>query len=320
MRLVFVTQDVDPGHPALAATLPKIRALAERVDELVVLALRAEPVELPPNCSVLLFGAPTKAARGFRYIRTLRAARPDAVLAHMCPVYAVLAAPFARPVLLWYTHWRATPMLRLAERASSRVLSVDRRSFPLDSAKVRAIGHGIDLSEFPCRPAPHNERLRLLALGRTSPAKGLPVIVEAARLAGADLEVRGPSLTAEEQEHRARLGVTVEPPVPREEVPALLARVDALVNNMRSGAPDKVVYEAAASCVPVFASNEVFDGLLPEELRFARDRPDELAARLEAFAALPVEERERIGHALRESVARDHSVESWADGVLQAAR
>ena len=41
--LVFVTQQVDPEHPVLAATVPKIRALAERLDEVVVLADRAVP-------------------------------------------------------------------------------------------------------------------------------------------------------------------------------------------------------------------------------------------------------------------------------------
>ena len=30
-KLVFITQQVDPRHPALAATVPKIRALAKRV-------------------------------------------------------------------------------------------------------------------------------------------------------------------------------------------------------------------------------------------------------------------------------------------------
>jgi hypothetical protein len=32
-RLVFVTQQVDPAHPALAATVPKIAAVARRVEE-----------------------------------------------------------------------------------------------------------------------------------------------------------------------------------------------------------------------------------------------------------------------------------------------
>ena len=68
--------------------------------------------------------------------------------------------------------------------------------------------------------------------------------------------------------------------MPREQVPALLAARDALVNNMRAGAPDKVVYEAAATCLPVLASNPVFAGFLPDALRFPREdarrarRPD----------------------------------------------
>ena len=57
MRLVFVTQQVDPGHPALAATVPMLRALAERVDEVVVLADRALPEVLPANCRVRRFAA-----------------------------------------------------------------------------------------------------------------------------------------------------------------------------------------------------------------------------------------------------------------------
>src|SRR6266508_4623787 len=118
-RLVFLTQSVDPAHPALAATIPKIRALADRVDDVVVLAQSGEGDGLPAN----------------------------AVVAHMIPVYVLLAAPLVRPrripLLLWYTHWKATTRLRIAERLATAIVSVDRRSFPLESAKVRSIGHGI---------------------------------------------------------------------------------------------------------------------------------------------------------------------------------
>jgi glycosyltransferase involved in cell wall biosynthesis len=319
---VFVTQQVDPGHPALAATVPKIAALARRVDEVVVLADGAVPGALPENCRVRLFAAPSKAGRGLRFEAALAREllpRPVAVVAHMCPIYAVLAAPLARPlgvpVLLWFTHWKASRLLRLAERASTRVLSVDRRSFPLDSPKVRAIGHGIDLSEFTCTPPEPRDsaRLRALALGRTSPAKGLETIVRAAELADVELEIRGPSLTDEERSERARLGDAVGEPVPRAEVPALFRRFDVLVNNMRAGAPDKVVYEAAASCLPVLASNPVFDALLDPEWRFERESAESLA---EAFRRLQRADRAAIGRTLRERVERDHSVEHWAEGVL----
>src|SRR5204862_4594952 len=127
-KLVFITQQVDPGHPALAATVPKIRALAERVDEVVVIADRTVAAALPGNCRSLSFAARGRTRRGARFQALLAREilpRPVAVVAHMCPIYAVLAAPLARPLrvplLLWYTHWARTRTLEAAERAASAV-------------------------------------------------------------------------------------------------------------------------------------------------------------------------------------------------------
>ena len=339
-KVVFITQQVDPGHPALAATVPKIRALAELVDEVVVLADGAVEGVLPENCRVQAFRAPYKALRGARFAaalaRELPGLRGGAVVAHMCPIYAVLAAPLVRPLrvplVLWFTHWRTSRLLRAAERASTAVTSVDDRSFPFQSRKLRAIGHGIDLDEFPCSPPRRGPGLRLLALGRYSTAKGLDVAVAAVPLAGDDVElhVHGPTLSDEERAHRAELEqvvselglegrVTIGDAVPRAEIPALLSAHDALVNNMRAGAPDKVVYEAAAACMPVLASNPIFDELLDPEQRFARWDPGALAERIRALAALGSDERATLGHVLRERVAAGHSVQSWARGILEAA-
>ena len=113
--------------------------------------------------------------------------------------------------------------------------------------------------------------------------------------------------------------MTIGDPVPRAEIPALLATHDALVNNMRAGAPDKVVYEAAAACLPVLASNPIFDELLAPEQRFTRWDPGSLADRIRALAAMSPEERAALGHTLRERVAASHSVQSWARGILDAA-
>ncbi|MDX6508516.1 MAG: hypothetical protein QOG81_268 [Gaiellaceae bacterium] len=96
--------------------------------------------------------------------------------------------------------------------------------------------------------------------------------------------------------------------VPRRDLPALFARSDVLVNNMRAGAPDKVVYEAAASCLPVVASNPVFDNFLAADARFERDDPASLA---DALARVDPDAR-----ALRDQVVRDHSVEHWAERLI----
>ena len=328
-RLVFVTQSVDPGHPVLAATIPKVRALAARVEEVVVLAQSAADAPLPANVEVRTFAAPSRAGRAWRFERELARALPaGAVLAHMIPVYVLLAAPLVRPrripLLLWYTHWKASMTLRVAEKLATAIVSVDRRSFPLESAKVQPIGHGIDVNEFNCFDRSGRRGVHALVLGRYSPAKGIETILRgAAQVEGVEVEVRGTSLNGLEQKHRRdleRLGVPLGDAVPRAQVPELLAGADVLLNNMEAGAPDKVVYEAAAACLPVLASNPVFDELFDGyELAFERESPESLAERLRWFSALRDDERAEIGRALRARVSERHSVDTWADGVLAAA-
>jgi glycosyltransferase involved in cell wall biosynthesis len=318
-RLIFATQKLDPNDPVLAATVPMVRALAARVDELVVLCDSAVPAAVPANARVHEFGARTQAERGARFTAALARElhpRPLGVVAHMIPLYALLAAPLVRPLrvplVLWYTHWKAHAVVRAAEKVCTAIASVDVRSFPLQSRKVHAIGHGIDLAEFACTDAPGGDQLRALVLGRYSPAKGLETILRGAELAGVHVEVHGSDESFEGYKRGLeRLAGAAElgGPVARAEIPALFARNHVLINNMRPGAADKVVYEAAASCLPVLASSPVFDDLLPPELRFDRDDPESLAERLQAL------DRRRRPE-LRELVARNHSVDRWADGLL----
>jgi glycosyltransferase involved in cell wall biosynthesis len=344
VKLVFITQRVDAEDPALGATVAKLRALAERVDELVVLALRVRPTEFPANVRLHAFDAPTQPLRGARLLAALvpeLRARPVAVLAHMAPIYAVVAAAATRParvpLLLWFTHWRASRTLWLAERASTRVLSVSAQSFPLPSTKLVATGHGIEVPAQLPPPRADDGVLRLLALGRTSPAKGLEAFVAAAALLRdlpVAIELRGPSLTAEEKAHRAALAtriaaadlanhVRLEPPVAQRDVANVYAGSDVLVNNMRAGALDKVVFEAAAAGLPVLVASEGFapfvDGLgVP--LRFAQDNAAEIAALARDMYELGPSNRAALGVELRDRVRRNHSVEHWADAVVAAAR
>jgi glycosyltransferase involved in cell wall biosynthesis len=296
-----------------------VRALAARVDDLVVLCDTA--TTSVDGVRVREFGAPTQVRRGARFTAALARELPGCggVVAHMVPLYAVLAAPLVRPrripLVLWYTHWKAHAVVRAAERVCTAVTSVDTRSFPLRSSKLHALGHAIDLEEFRCTEAPPPPA-RVLVLGRYSPAKGLETILRAARETGVHVEAHGTDETFEAYTRDLRQAfpeAELGRPVPRAEVPALFARSHALVNNMRAGAPDKVVYEAAASCLPVLAANPVFDDLLPEELRFRQDDVDDLARKLRALDL-------RRRPELRELVERRHSVDHWADGLLATVR
>jgi glycosyltransferase involved in cell wall biosynthesis len=340
-RLVFVTQQVVAAHPTLGAAAAMVRALAARVDEVVVLAAAATVEDLPANVRFLGFSAPTQALRGARFeaavARTLLRGRPVAFLAHMSPIYAVLAAPLLRPLrvplLLWYTQQGAGPELRWAERVADAILSVDPRAVPLASPKIRAIGHGIDTTEFACvAPGPRGGRLRLLSLGRYADVKGHDVALRAVRRlvdegVDAELTVHGEEATPAGALVRRQLeGLAVElgldgrarllDALPRPQVPALLAATDVLVNATHGTTADKVVFEAAACCVPAVAASPVFAELLPQELRFDDGDDVSLAAAVRAAAELPAAARRE----LRRRVEVAHSVGRWADAVLAEAR
>lgn len=340
-RLVFVTQTLDPGHGSLAQTLDLVSALAVRVDELHVLAREDRWGEAPANVVVRTFDARGKLGRGVAFERALAPSLPEAdgVLVHMVPTFLNLAAPLARlrrvPLLLWYTHWHASRSLHLATRLADLVLSVDRASFPVTTSKLRPIGHAIDVDVFDAPPpAPHDGPVRLLALGRTARWKGLGTLVEAFGLADLDatLELRGPSLTPDEEAHRRELEaaaaadprITVASAVPRAAVPEVLGAADVVVSPAEPGAGatlDKAVYEAAACSRPVLTTNAAlapFLADLPLPLVVPPRDPRALAASLSAIADAGADARAEVGAELRRRVVRDHSLAHWADGVFAA--
>ena len=325
--------------------MPQLAAIARRVDEVVVVADTVVTSALPANARAYSFRSKTKLGRGLRLLLIVARELPGlrrggAVVAHMCPVYAIVVAPIVRParvpLLMWWSHWKMDAVVRTAERLSTRVVSVAPGTFPHPSAKLVTVGQAIDVDSFPERSGERAEgSLRTLVIGRYSAAKGVRTILRALKLAndrGADLQldVYGPASNAEARTERDALQSLVDElalgervrlhgAVSRSEVVRLLGAADLLVNNAPGGA-DRVVYEAGASGIPVLASNRAHADFLAADAFFDRDDAEELARKLEALAALPAAARDQIGRRLRDLVARENSVDSWATGLLAAAR
>jgi glycosyltransferase involved in cell wall biosynthesis len=349
MRLIFVTQVLDAADPVLGVGADLARALAPRCDRLAIIAneVRAIPPDLPAE--VVSLGKENRAARALRGLRyesaLLRLARrmpADALLAHMCPIYLNLAAPIAKPLgirtVLWYAHPARTPALRLAERLADVVITSLPGAYPQRTRIATAIGQAVDLEAFaysePRKPA---GPLRLLALGRMSASKGYPVAIRGmkrARELGAEVSLRivGPATTGAERHHRNELRrlidhlalrdvIALENGVPRSEARNLLEWCDALVSTTIPGSGDKVVFEAMAAGRPVLVSNPAFASMLsnlPLSLPFADGSSEEMADRIVELAATPPAVRAEIGRELRHRVEEGHSVDHWADSVLDA--
>ena len=253
------------------------------------------------------------------------------------------------PMLLWYAHWRGDWTLRAADRLCAAALSVDRALLParqLEAPRDRARDRPRAVS--PPRNGARRTATDASAASRSAARRrGRATLTlldgfELALAQGLDarLEIRGPSTK--------RRGAARIAPSSRRGSPAArclprvreLARAGAARADPRAPAPasdalvtaadsghgtqtlDKVVYEASACAVPVIASNPALaaylDGL-PLRLDFRPRRPVATSrARSSSSRAAPAERRARqTGLELRRRVEPAHSVDTWADRVLE---
>lgn len=340
MKLVFVTQVIDARDAVLGFVPRWIQGLAAHCERVRVLALEQGDVStLPANADVRVIGRDGWLGRWLRYRRFLSEAFDegfDAVLAHMVPRYALLAAGPCRArgarLYLWYTHKGVDARLRRAVPRVRKVFTASAESLRIAAPNKVVTGHGIDLAHFdpgallPAHPA------RLLTVGRVTPAKDPLSIVAAVSILvsrGHDLylDLVGGELAAGDAAYARGLNEAIElgglrsrvvlhGAVPYRDIPALYARSTALVSASLTGSVDKVVLEAMAARRPAVTCNEsflpIFAALGPRSalLSFPPRDATALAARLETLLALPAVERARLGAELAAIVGRDHEVDA----------
>ena len=107
-------------------------------------------------------------------------------------------------------------------------------------------------------------------------------------------------------------------------MPELIRAADAVVNpggvKEKSEALDKVLFETAACAVPIVASHSALKdelSALPIPLWFRPGDADALTAVLARLARSSAAERDETGRRLRAWVEREHSLEHWADRMVE---
>ena len=325
--------------PVLGATVAKLRALAERVDELVVLdrlgrrgraarqRARAHVQRPPARRSGHALrerpgaGArpPPAARRGARpHVPDLRRARRAARPADRRPGPA-LVHPLAQE-----------QPARDRDRVSSAVLSVDERTFPVRRARCVAIGHGIDVADLPCvkrpdRGAVHVARARPHLAGegaRDDPAGGRG---GAGGQAPASSGRRSPPRSActawpwsaSSSTSGCWTGSRSAGPSRAERVPTLL-RGRRRAREQHAGGRRRQGRVRGGRDVPARARLE--------PARSTRCSPRGCGSCTATPTASPRRsagprggQRRRSGRTLRGTVEREHSVDTWADRVVELA-
>jgi glycosyltransferase involved in cell wall biosynthesis len=344
--LLVITPKVDPNDDLLGFIHTWMERLARRVDRLYILQLWAGSSRLPSNVTVFSMGKDARATKPAQLARFGRVVgglclgqRVDAVLAHMGPIFAVCAAPFARaagvPLALWYAHGAVSRTLRVAHRLVDRVGSSSPAGFRIPSQKVCYTGQGIETDRF-VPPEREPREGGVVSVGRLSPVKDYETLLRAvARLRTGGIcpplrIVGGTHLPSEARylESLRKLAgeldlgrqVSFVPGVGHDAVAPEYQQSTLFVSASRTGSLDKAVLEALACARLSITCNSAFGTFFgADRRRYTFDPGDDaaLADRLAELLRLEPDERRSRGLALRARVVAEHGVDHLADELVR---
>ncbi len=335
---MLLSLSVDPGDPILGFTVRWIRALAEHVEEIHVIAMKAGRVDLPDNVTLYSVGKErgySEARRALIFYRqlfhVLRTARIDVCFAHMNIVFGVMAGPLLLlkgiPLVTWYAHRQVSLMLKVAYHLSSKIVSINQASYPYRKDRFVSCGHGIDTALFIPGQEEQAHPDLLLSVGRLSPIKGLMTLLEAVALLrqkGLDVvcalvgdptehdAAYAESLRARARELGLEGAVRFVGAVDNTETVAWYRRCALHINcSPADHSLDKAALEAMACGKPSLSSTRGFRETMGDwaaQLLFVQDDAHDLALKIEHVLQMEQAEREKMSGQLCDSIAGQHSL------------
>ena len=351
LRVLMITQKVDLDDDILGFTHTWVNKLAERVERLYVLALAVGRHSPRDNVELFSMGKERGNSRLERLVnfnrvvaRLVLTRKVDLVFIHMCPRYAILAAPYAKlmrvPMVMWYAHGSVNPELRIAHSLVDKVVTSTREGFRLKSDKVSIVGQGIDTDRFkPLDIGKEGDTKVILSVGRISPIKDYETLIEAADILVnekglEDLEfiIVGNAGTEAQKGYFDKIQEMVKKcrlekffrfvgPVPHFEVVRHYQNCDIFVNLSPTGALDKAALEAMACAkMPLVCNesfNEVFGDYL-DMLMFEKENAGDLAEKVLDVIEMNENLRKILKWELRDIVTREHNVDRLIDRLVGA--
>jgi glycosyltransferase involved in cell wall biosynthesis len=209
-------------------------------------------------------------------------------------------------------------------------------AYPYRKDKLVVVGQGIDTDLFCPDGSPPEEPPMILCVGRLSPVKDHPTLIQAAALLRERLKkpfrvvlLGGPAGPKDEpyvrslhrlvEELNLQDIVSFHPSVSQSALPNWYRRCTVHVNLTPTGFGDKVAWEAMACARPCLVANEGFRETLGDYsdiLFFRYNDSVDLASKLGLIFDLPFPERESIGQYLRERVVQLHSLDKLVTRLI----
>lgn len=333
MKLLIVTQRVDPADPILGFFTGWISAFAERFERVTVIGQSVGSFDAPARSSVCSLGKERgrpKLLQVLRFWRLLLTERRsyDCVFVHMTPIWVILGGPIflllRKPVYLWYEARGGGWALPLSLRIVRAVFSATPSGMPFATKKSIVTGHGIDTDRFAFVGEGRDPDL-VLAVGRVTKVKHLDWIFRAfASLPGSPrLIVAGGAFTPEDegtlQDVKTLafdLGIASRVTfgwVAPDELRMLLRRASLLLH-AAGGGLDKAVLEAIASGCPVVSASPATAHILPEACQATEASFPETARRIFTMDAAA---RSLLTTKLRKRIEDEHALSALVDRLTQ---
>lgn len=313
-----------------------IEEFAKHVSRLTVICLEEGAHHLPENVSVRSLGKEEnnfpffkKSKYAWRFLKYLWQDRRnyDAVFVHMNPEYVLLGGPlwrlFGKKVGFWYTH-QSERFLKSALLFVTHVFTPSKESFPLQTRKVRVVGHGVDTEFF--TPRPRNLSAHppiILSDTRLTPSKHVEQTLEISKELGRfrmahTIHIIGAAITVLDKDYekalrervqREHLSISFLGGIPFKLVPDYYGKADLFINHANVGALNKTVLQAMAMNIPVFTSNESYRGILPDAHLVPKDAKV-FAEKVQEYLQKP------FVVSYRELILRDHSLQALIPKIL----
>ena len=266
----------DENDPVTAFAVDWIGAFAEISDKVVVFSTHVGKYTAPSNVTVIELGGGTTKKRLFGLLKLYRSTLfvssirgRKIVFHHMSEKTAFLVGPILRALGikqgLWYSHNRKSNVLISASKFVNYIFSPTTNSFPIETSKIRPVGHGINMSRFQKNRSSAVNRKGIVSLGRISKVKNLEVIIDAlsrVSLPRPSLTLIGPMMEEDKyvealikRAEDSDVQLTLEDGISYTQVPRVISQYSMAF----SGSPntvDKSVLEAAAVGCFVLSENE----------------------------------------------------------------
>jgi glycosyltransferase involved in cell wall biosynthesis len=334
MRLLIVTQKVDPSDPVLGFFTGWLEAFAKEAEGVIVIAqAMREGSELPQNVKIISLGKEShvkKYQQVLRYWKYLYIHRKeyDVALVHMTPIWSVLGAPLwwllGKRHYLWYEARGTRLPLHIALKYVRKVFSASTYGMPLPTPKSVVVGHGIDTSSFTPSQDTRDEK-HFITVSRISRTKRLEIILGCLMHFGEGyrLTIGGSALTEEDTEtlrmlqrfmHQNHIADRVQIGfVSKAQVIGLYQTAGLFLHTSESGL-DKTILEAMACECLVLSTSPAVEGILPEECRALEAT---IFKKAKSLLALPPAKKKALRQKLRDIVEEQHSLPRLVKRLLQ---